>query len=90
VCATIYTDASSDNLFFFLCVYEWFGWRVLVDREFRRWAIMGDWDNAYRTMDASYEALQLEVFGEMLQQQLIYRDLKPVHWSPSSRTALAV
>lgn len=51
---------------------------------------MGDWNNAYRTMDASYEAEQIAVFGDMVEKNLIYRDLKPVHWSPSSRTALAV
>lgn len=29
------------------------------------------------------------VFGELVEKGLIYRALKPVHWSPSSRTALA-
>jgi hypothetical protein len=56
---------------------------------FRRWGVMGDWANAYQTMDKQYEATQLGVFGEMVARGLIYRQLKPVHWSPSSRTALA-
>lgn len=32
---------------------------------------------------------KIEVFGEMVFQGFIYRGRKPVHWSPSSRTALA-
>ncbi|GFZ14016.1 tRNA synthetase class I (I, L, M and V) family protein [Actinidia rufa] len=33
--------------------------------------------------------MQIEVFGEMAFRGYIYRGRKPVHWSPSSRTALA-
>lgn len=58
-------------------------------KEFREWAIMGDWDTPYTTMAASYEAKQLDVFLMMVQKGLIYRGKRPVHWSPSSRTALA-
>ena len=57
--------------------------------DFQRWGIMADWDMAYKTMDVEYEANQLEVFGEMVRKGLIFRALKPVHWSPSSKTALA-
>ena len=32
---------------------------------------------------------QIEVFGQMAMRGYIYRGRKPVHWSPSSRTALA-
>lgn len=32
---------------------------------------------------------QIEVFGEMAMRGYICRGHKPVHWSPSSRTALA-
>ncbi|PNX68032.1 isoleucyl-tRNA synthetase, partial [Trifolium pratense] len=31
----------------------------------------------------------IEVFGQMALKGYIYRGRKPVHWSPSSRTALA-
>ena len=34
-------------------------------------------------------ATQIEVFGKMYANGHIYRGKKPVHWSPSSRTALA-
>jgi isoleucyl-tRNA synthetase len=56
---------------------------------FKEWAVMGDWDNAYKTMDKDFEVRQLDVFMKMFQKGLIYRQFKPVYWSPSSRTALA-
>jgi isoleucyl-tRNA synthetase len=56
---------------------------------FKEWAVMGDWDNAYKTMEKGFEIRQLEVFKKMFEAGLIYRQYKPVYWSPSSRTALA-
>ena len=56
---------------------------------FRRWGIWGDWDTPYLTLQRNYEAAQIGVFGRMVLAGHIYRGLKPVHWSPSSRTALA-
>jgi len=56
---------------------------------FKRWGIWGDWNNPYLTLKKSYESAQIGVFGKMFLNGYIYRGLKPVHWSPSSRTALA-
>ncbi|KAF2192303.1 isoleucyl-tRNA synthetase [Zopfia rhizophila CBS 207.26] len=56
---------------------------------FKEWAVMGDWDNAYKTMNRDFEIRQLEVFKQMFEKGLIYRHFKPVYWSPSSHTALA-
>ena len=56
---------------------------------FRRWGIWADWDQPYLTLQKSYESAQIGVFGAMVLANHIYRGLKPVHWSPSSRTALA-
>ncbi|TKX21109.1 isoleucine--tRNA ligase-like protein 1 [Elsinoe australis] len=56
---------------------------------FQSWGIMGDWDTPYLTMNKEFEIRQLGVFKEMVAKGLIYRQNKPVHWSPSSRTALA-
>ncbi|KAL8752062.1 MAG: hypothetical protein Q9199_005994 [Rusavskia elegans] len=56
---------------------------------FRQWGIMADWGNPWKTMDADFEIRQLEVFSTMVKKGLINRRFKPVHWSPSSRTALA-
>ncbi|XP_058000949.1 isoleucine--tRNA ligase, chloroplastic/mitochondrial isoform X2 [Hevea brasiliensis] len=56
---------------------------------FKRYGVWADWDDPYLTLDPEYEAAQIEVFGQMALQGYIYRGRKPVHWSPSSRTALA-
>jgi len=56
---------------------------------FQRYGIMGDFENPYLTLQPTYEASQIEVFGEMFKKGYIFRGRKPVHWSPSSRTALA-
>ncbi|MEB3306816.1 MAG: isoleucine--tRNA ligase [Cyanobacteriota bacterium] len=56
---------------------------------FQRWGIWGDWQAPYLTLNRTYEAAQIGVFGAMVLAGHIYRGLKPVHWSPSSRTALA-
>lgn len=41
------------------------------------------------TLEPKYEAAQLRVFGKLVTAGHIYRGRKPVHWSPSSATALA-
>ena len=56
---------------------------------FKRYGVWGDWDQPYLTLQPEYEAAQIRVFGDMVEQGHIYRGKKPVHWSPSSRTALA-
>jgi isoleucyl-tRNA synthetase len=58
-------------------------------KSFQRCGVWGDWDHAYLTLKPEYEAAQIGVFGAMALKGYIYRGLKPVHWSPSSRTALA-
>ena len=56
---------------------------------FKRYGVWGNWEDPYLTLTPEYEAAQIAVFGEMALKGYIYRGLKPVHWSPSSRTALA-
>ncbi|QDS68983.1 hypothetical protein FKW77_009226 [Venturia effusa] len=56
---------------------------------FREWGVMGDWDNAYQTMEKGFEMRQLNVFKGMVEKGLVERRRKPVYWSPSSGTALA-
>ena len=55
----------------------------------KRYGVWADWAHRYMTLQPSYEAAQLGVFGQMVLKGYIYRGLKPVHWSPSSKTALA-
>lgn len=58
-------------------------------QSFQRYGVWGDWENPYLTLTPDYEAAQMGVFGAMVLRGYIYRGLKPVHWSPSSKTALA-
>jgi len=58
-------------------------------QSFQRYGVWGDWQHPYLTLTPDYEAAQIGVFGEMVLRGYIYRGLKPVHWSPSSKTALA-
>ena len=63
-----------------------------VDKQrdaFRRYGVWGDWEDPYLTLLPEYEAAQMEVFGQMFLNGHVYRGKKPVHWSPSSMTALA-
>jgi len=63
-----------------------------VDKQsvsFQRYGVIGDWQKPYLTLDPAFEAAQIGVFGEMFKKGYIFRGRKPVHWSPSSRTALA-
>ncbi|KAI8971969.1 tRNA synthetases class I-domain-containing protein [Mycotypha africana] len=56
---------------------------------FKSWGVMGDWEKPYLTLTKDYEMRQLQVLTDMIKHGYIYRQLKPVYWSPSSRTALA-
>uniref|UniRef100_A0A182LWM1 isoleucine--tRNA ligase n=1 Tax=Anopheles culicifacies TaxID=139723 RepID=A0A182LWM1_9DIPT len=59
---------------------------------FESWGVTGDWNidhGYYRSLDPSYISAQLWLFHELYERKLIYRDLKPVYWSPSSQSALA-
>ncbi|MCU0543295.1 MAG: isoleucine--tRNA ligase [Oscillatoriaceae cyanobacterium Prado104] len=63
-----------------------------MDRQresFMRYGVWGDWEHPYLTLKPEYEAAQIGVFGQMVLKGYIYRGFKPVHWSPSSKTALA-
>ncbi|KAF9459744.1 tRNA synthetases class I-domain-containing protein [Collybia nuda] len=59
--------------------------------QFRHFGIMADWSSefTYRTLDRGYELRQLRIFQKMVEKGLIYRHYRPVHYSPSSRSALA-
>jgi isoleucyl-tRNA synthetase len=57
--------------------------------EFKSWAVIGDWESAYRTMDKDYIVRELEIFRELVEKDLISYDRMPVYFSPSSKTVLA-
>ncbi|XP_046813079.1 isoleucine--tRNA ligase, mitochondrial isoform X2 [Vespa crabro] len=65
---------------------------IVKQREvFSSWGIMADWKETgcYFTNQLSYVKNQLEQFMNLYEKRLVFRDFKPVYWSPSSRTALA-
>ncbi len=57
--------------------------------QFQRLGIMGRFDEPYITMEPKYEAAVLEVFATLVEQGIVRKQLKPVHWSIANRTALA-
>lgn len=57
--------------------------------QFQRYGVWGNFEYPYMTLQPEYEAAQVGVFGKMVLNGHIYRGKKPVHWSPSSQTALA-
>ena len=57
--------------------------------QFKRLGVIGDWDHPYLTMNPSFEARELKVFGKMFEKGYIYKGLKPVYWCPKDETALA-
>lgn len=57
--------------------------------DFKRLGVAGDWEHPYITLDPSYEAAEIRVFGKMAEKGYIYKGLKPIYWSPSSESSLA-
>lgn len=61
----------------------------IQSKQFQRLGILGEWDRPYLTMAPEYECCTLDVFAEFVQRGLVYKQLKPVHWSITNQTALA-
>ena len=57
--------------------------------EFKRLGVLGDWDHPYITLNHSFEAEQIRVFGAMANKGYIYKGKKSVYWCPHCETALA-
>eukprot|EP00127_Corallochytrium_limacisporum_P002627 Clim_evm63s134 gene=Clim_evmTU63s134 len=58
-------------------------------QDFIRIGVIGDWANRYITKTKKYEVAQLEIFAKLVEKGLINRKLRPVYWSPWTKTALA-
>jgi isoleucyl-tRNA synthetase len=61
----------------------------LQSQQMQRLLTLADYDDPYLTMNPRYEAATLEVFAAMVARGVVYRGLKPVHWSIENQTALA-
>lgn len=55
---------------------------------FASWGVVADWKKSgcYFTNSTSFLTNELRQFINLYEKKLIYRDFKPVHWSPSSRS----
>ena len=60
-----------------------------MSQQFQRLGILGTWDQPYLTMDFRYQAAIARAFGKFVQQGLVAKRKKPVHWCIHCRTALA-
>ena len=58
-------------------------------RQFQELGVFGDFDKPYLTFTPEYEAGIVEVFAELVDKGLVYKQLKPIHWSIGCETALA-
>ena len=63
---------------------------VDVQRQgFKRLGVLGAWDQPYLTMNYDYQAAIVRALGRFVEQGLVYKGKKPVHWCIHCRTALA-
>jgi isoleucyl-tRNA synthetase len=60
-----------------------------MTEQFRRLGILATWDAPYLTMNFKYQASIARAFGKFVEQDLVYKGKKPVHWCIHCRTALA-
>ena len=61
----------------------------VMNEQFKRLGVQGDFENPYLTLRPEFEARQVEIFGEMARKGYIYKGMKAVYWCPEDRTALA-
>ena len=53
---------------------------------FKRMGVVGDWEHPYKTMDPSFEAEEVKIFGEMFRKGYIYKGLEaPSTGAPRTR-----
>ena len=58
-------------------------------QQFSLLGVFGMWDRPYTSMEYKYEAEIIRIFKRLVENGYVYRGLRPVLWSPTSRTALA-
>ncbi len=61
----------------------------LQTKQFQSLGIFGDFKNPYLTLKPQYEKGILEIFAELVGNGLVFKQLKPIHWSIGCETALA-
>ncbi|MFA9479399.1 isoleucine--tRNA ligase [Phycisphaerales bacterium AB-hyl4] len=61
----------------------------LQAKQMQRLLTLANYEQPYLTMNTAYEAGVLEAFADLVSRGVVYRGLKPVHWSIDNQTALA-
>ncbi len=61
----------------------------LQSGQMQRLLTLADYKDPYLTMNPRYEGAVLDVFADLVDRDVVYRGLKPVHWSIENQTALA-
>ncbi|HED53080.1 MAG TPA: isoleucine--tRNA ligase [Phycisphaerales bacterium] len=64
-------------------------YQKLQTGQMQRLLTLAEYEHPYLTMDPGYERAVLDVLADLCAQGLVYRALKPVHWSVDNETALA-
>src|SRR3954463_1513280 len=60
-----------------------------MTEQFQRLGILATWNAPYLTMNFKYQASIARAFGKFVEQGLVYKGKKPVHWCIHCKTALA-
>jgi isoleucyl-tRNA synthetase len=61
----------------------------VMSEQFQRLGILGTWNAPYLTMNYKYQAAIARALGRFVEQDLVYKGKKPVHWCIHCKTALA-
>ena len=62
---------------------------ALQRTDFKRLLILGEWEKPYLTMNFEYQAAIVRALGKFVEQEMVYKGRKPVHWCIHCHTALA-
>ena len=57
--------------------------------QFKRIGVFGRWDDPYLTMSKQYESVVIETLYRFVEQDAVYKGLRPVYWCIKDKTALA-
>ncbi|MCB0415669.1 MAG: isoleucine--tRNA ligase [Bdellovibrionales bacterium] len=72
-----------------LCRKEALTWVNTQKEQFIRLGILADWEKPYLTLQPEFEAEEVRVLAQILENGTLYRGEKPVNWCPTLQTALA-
>jgi isoleucyl-tRNA synthetase len=61
----------------------------IMREDFKRLGVFGEWSDPYLTMKPRYQADIVRALGRFVEQGMVYKGKKPVHWCMHCRTALA-